>query len=66
MSSLSNFSNLFPICQVGNKADLSDRREVEFEVAAEFASENNVAYIETSVMNRSNIEEAFVELVKNQ
>jgi len=49
---------------VGNKADLTDRREVEFEVAAEFARENNIAYIETSVMRKSNIKEAFLELVK--
>jgi len=55
-----------PKMLVGNKADLSDRREVEYEVAAEFARENSIAYIETSVMRKSNIEEAFVELVKNQ
>ena len=45
----------FFLLQVGNKADLTDRREVEFEVAAEFARENNIAYIETSVMRKSNI-----------
>ena len=41
--------------QVGNKADLTDRREVEFETAAQFASENSIPYIETSVIGRSNI-----------
>ena len=45
----------FIIFQVGNKADLTDRREVEFEVAAEFARQNNITYIETSVMRKSNI-----------
>ena len=40
---------------MGNKADLQDRREVEFEVAAEFARQNNITYIETSVMRKSNI-----------
>jgi len=54
-----------PRILVGNKADLTDRREVEFEVAAEFARQNNIAYIETSVMRKSNIKEAFVELVKS-
>jgi len=69
-----------PRILVGNKADLTDRREVEFEVAAEFARQNNIAYIETSVMRKSNIkveryqylaektflfQEAFVELVKS-
>jgi len=53
-----------PRILVGNKADLADRREVEFEVAAEFARLNNIAYIETSVMRKSNIKEAFLELVK--
>ena len=47
-------SNL-PRVLVGNKADLTDRREVEYEVAAEFASLNNIAYIETSVIERENI-----------
>lgn len=56
-------SNL-PRVLVGNKADLVDRREVEYEVAAEFASLNNIAYIETSVIGRENINEAFLELVR--
>ena len=41
--------------QVGNKADLTDRREVEFETAEEFASQNSIPYIETSVIGKSNI-----------
>jgi len=56
-------SNL-PRILVGNKADLTDRREVEFETAAQFASENSIPYIETSVIGRSNIKEAFLELVR--
>lgn len=44
-----------PRILVGNKADLADRREVEYETAAEFASQNNIPYIETSVIGRSNI-----------
>jgi len=52
-----------PRILVGNKADLTDRREVEHETAAEFASQNNIPYIETSVIGRSNIKEAFLELV---
>jgi len=58
-----------PDCQlprilVGNKADLVDRREVEYELAKEFAAINNIPYIETSVIGRSNINEAFLELVR--
>jgi len=52
-----------PRILVGNKADLVDRREVEYETAAQFASHNNIPYIETSVIGRSNIKEAFLELV---
>ena len=50
--------------QVGNKADLTERREVELETATEFARQNNIPYIETSVIGRSNIKEAFLELVR--
>jgi len=50
---------------VGNKADLSDRREVEYESAAEFATSLGMEYIETSVIGEpANIQEAFMELVK--
>lgn len=56
-------SNL-PRILVGNKADLGDRREVDQELAMEFAAINNIPYIETSVIGRSNINEAFLELVR--
>jgi len=58
-------SNL-PRILVGNKADLTDRREVEFETAEEFASQNSIPYIETSVIGKSNIKEAFLELVRRK
>jgi len=57
-------SSNIPRILVGNKADLSDRREVEFDMASEFARQNSISYIETSVMRQSNIKEAFLELVK--
>ena len=53
-----------PRILVGNKADLAERREVELETATEFARQNNIPYIETSVIGRSNIKEAFLELVR--
>jgi hypothetical protein len=40
---------------VGNKADLTDRREVEPEVAAEFARQRSITYMETSVIGKENI-----------
>lgn len=57
-------SSTIPRILVGNKADLTDRREVEFEAAEDFARKNNISYIETSVMMQSNIKEAFLELVE--
>jgi len=57
-------SNNIPRILVGNKADLSDRREIEYETALTFARENNISYIETSVLRQENIKEAFLELVQ--
>jgi len=54
-----------PRMLVGNKADLSDRREVGANVAEEFARQHNITYIETSVIGKENIKEAFLELVKS-
>jgi Ras-related protein Rab-5C len=40
---------------VGNKSDLSSKREVEFEEGVKFKEENNLYYFtETSAMNGSN------------
>lgn len=51
---------------VGNKADLEERREVEVAEAEEFADTIGVQYIETSVMGKSNIQEAFLRLVSTE
>ena len=48
--------------QVGNKADLTERREVEMETATEFARQNNIPYIETSVIGRSNIKVSLINV----
>ena len=42
--------------QVGNKADLADRREVQLEAAVQFAAGYGIPYIETSVLVKSNIQ----------
>jgi len=57
-------SSAIPRILVGNKADLTDRREVEAAVAEDFARQQNIPYMETSVIGRENIKEAFLELVK--
>jgi len=56
-------SATIPRVLIGNKADLSDRREVESTVAEEFARARNIRYMETSVIGKENIKEAFLELV---
>ena len=56
------FSNVC-LPQVGNKADLTERREVELETATEFARQNNIPYIETSVIGRSNIKVSLTNVI---
>ena len=41
---------------MGNKADLADRREVEYEAAVEFANSLGMEYIETSVIGEANVQ----------
>ena len=53
------------ILVVGNKLDLSDRREVSREEAENFANENGLQYIETSAKTSENVEEAFINSAKN-
>jgi GTPase SAR1 family protein len=44
---------------VGNKSDLKHLRTVQTEEAMQFAKENNLAFIETSANEGSNVETAF-------
>lgn len=48
---------------VGNKSDLRKRREVDFQDAADFAEDNNLAYIECSAADGSNVDIAFETVV---
>jgi small GTP-binding protein len=49
---------------IGNKSDLEEKRAVQPEEAAEFAEKNNMGFMETSAKQNSNIDSAFVTLVK--
>lgn len=49
---------------VGNKTDLHKLREVKREEAAEFASQKEIAFIETSALISSNVDEAFDLIIK--
>jgi len=53
-----------PKLLIGNKSDLAGRRQVEESMAAQFAAERGLAYIETSAMESANIREAFLTLVR--
>jgi len=44
---------------VGNKCDLKHRRQVDVEDAKDFAEDNNLAFIETSALDATNIDLAF-------
>ena len=47
------------IMLVGNKSDLRHMRKVPTETAAQFAEENEIAFIETSALDAANVEKAF-------
>lgn len=47
---------------VGNKADLTNKRVVTFEMAQEFANRMGMSYLETSAKTASNVEPAFLTM----
>ena len=53
-----------PFVLVGNKADLKDRRAVSEETAKEQASQWRVHYCETSAKTRHNVNEVFMDLLR--
>ena len=48
-----------PIILIGNKKDLENEREVNFEEAKKYANEKNIEYIETSAMTGEKCHEVF-------
>jgi len=53
------------IMLVGNKSDLKHLRAVTTDEATEFASQNNLSFIETSALNANNVESAFQSILKD-
>ena len=49
---------------VGNKADLEDKRVVPTDVAAQYAEELGVTFLEASAKNSKNVSEAFISLAE--
>lgn len=48
---------------VGNKSDLSSLRAVPIEVARDFAQQEGLFFLETSALDSSNVESAFIGLL---
>jgi small GTP-binding protein len=51
------------IMLVGNKADLRHLRAVTTDEAKQFAVKNNLSFIETSALDATNVEQAFVSIL---
>ena len=51
------------ILLVGNKTDLKDKREVRKEDAAHYADQHQLAFIETSAMDCTNVDLAFDRII---
>jgi len=44
---------------IGNKSDLESKRQIDFDTATSFASQNQMKYFETSAKTGQNVEEIF-------
>lgn len=54
-----------PMVLVGNKSDLDVKREVTFEEAKAFANKyTNGQYVETSAKLMTNVDQIFIDLIK--
>ena len=53
-----------PIVLIGNKSDLVSQREVTLEQGQELAKTYRAPFFPTSAKNRTNVEEAFYELIR--
>ncbi|KAK6440972.1 RAS2 protein [Oleoguttula sp. CCFEE 5521] len=55
---------VFPLCLVGNKADLHGQREVTIAEGIALAKELCCEHVETSAKSRTNVDECFEDLVR--
>lgn len=49
---------------VGNKCDKEEERCIKLQEVVDFAHENKLFYLETSALNGSNVEKAFMTVIK--
>jgi len=64
LDELRHFTTDCVVMLVGNKLDLKNMREVTTEEAIVLAKKNNVSFIETSALDTTNVEEAFISVLK--
>mmetsp|Transcript_24917 Transcript_24917/g.21260 ORF Transcript_24917/g.21260 Transcript_24917/m.21260 type:complete len:107 (-) Transcript_24917:246-566(-) len=50
---------------VGNKSDLSHLRAVDTDEAKKFCEDNDLLFIETSALEATNVEKAFMEILED-
>lgn len=50
---------------IGNKNDLSEKREINKEIGYEFASKNNMIFFETNIYDGENINKVFHFIIEN-
>jgi Ras-related protein Rab-11A len=53
------------ILLVGNKSDLENEREVPFEEAQAYAETHGMTFIETSALDATNVEQAFLQVINS-
>ena len=53
-----------PFILVGNKSDLTDRRQVSLKTAQDRAESWKVPYVETSAKTRENVDKVFFDLMR--
>jgi len=51
---------------VGNKCDLEDQRQVVTSDAEDFAQKQSLLFIETSALDATNVEQAFLNVIKSR
>lgn len=59
-----NDDKMIPFLLVGNKIDLEDRRQVNYDEALELSKQWGVPYVETSAKTRQNVDQVFIELMR--
>lgn len=53
------------IMLVGNKSDLTRQRCITHQAATDYANKYSIGYIETSALDTTNVEEAFLKILKD-